>query len=211
MSKSITELICPICNKKFNKETAEIKRQLNKRENAEFYCSKTCANIGAHLKQKNSIITKICPICGKEFKTNNGAKQATFCSRSCASKGSVNENRRNAGKYAAKLNFTKDTHSPDKIQKIMKNRENWKYIELKKFLDFCNKKYEFEYLIDKFIYDLVLFDEKLIIEFDGPEHTYLNEQEKENTAKANGYEMIRIKTKPNIVIQPSVLYSIIKV
>lgn len=196
------------CGKEFEKPLGEVNRRI-KLGSTDFYCCSKCA--GANNKKRtHPIIKKICPVCGKEFETKSGAKEATFCSRSCASKGSVNDARRNAGKYSASINFKSDTHSPEHIQLLLKQREAWKYIEIKKLLEFLEEPFEFEYLIDKYIYDLALTNRHIFIEFDGPEHKYLNENDKENVALQNGWTIVRHTVQPNEVIKPDFLYSILK-
>ena len=195
---------CNTCGKKFDKERKEINRQMKKGKTNNF-CSLSCAAIFNNKRCED--LTKICPICGAIFQTKTGKTEKTYCSRSCASKGSVNNNRREAGKKAAALNFTPDTHNIQSIQKIMKTREAWKYVDIKKFLNFINEPYEFEHILEnQYIYDLVLFQKKIIIEFDGPDHKYLDETTKENLAEKHGYKITRIITKPNTIIKPSELY-----
>ncbi len=207
MANTMIKLICPICKKEFDKRAAEVKRQLKKNSNADFYCCKSCSTVGSHNKQKKSIVKKICPVCGNEFEASTKKKGATFCSRSCASKGSVTNARRNAGKKAAAMNFTPVTHDIRNIQKILKQRESWKYKDIKDFLDFMKESYEFEYILDnKYIYDLVLFNKHIIIEFDGPEHEHINETDKERIAQKFGFNLIRIKVIPNTVIKASDIY-----
>ena len=196
------------CGKEFEKPLGEVNRRI-KLGSTNFYCCAKCAGTN-NSKRIKPIITKVCPVCGNQFETKSGAKEATFCSRSCASKGSVNDARRNAGKKSAIKNFTPDTHNPNTIQKLLKQREEWKYIEIKNFLEFLNESFEFEYLIDKYIYDLALLDRHIFIEFDGPEHKYLNETDKEQVALQNGWKIIRHKVHPNEVIKPDFLYSILK-
>lgn len=196
------------CGKEFEKPLGEVNRRI-KLGSTDFYCCSKCAGVN-NKKRTNPIIKKICPVCSKEFETKSGAKEATFCSRSCASKGSVNDARRNAGRYSASINFKPDTHRPEHIQLLLKQREAWKYIEIKKLLEFLEEPFEFEYLIDKYIYDLALINRHIFIEFDGPEHKYLNENDKENTALQNGWTIIRHTVQPNEVIKPDFLYSILK-
>lgn len=206
MEKTI-ELTCcnPNCGKKFMKPLKEYNRKI-KNNKLEFYCCSKCAGyINHRLKSQN--INKICPVCGKEFTTKDNCKQATFCSRSCASKGSVNQARRNAGKITSQKNFMQDTHNIYTIRNILIKRESWKYCEIKRYLDETGINHQFEYILNEmFIYDLVLFDNEIIIEFDGPEHLYLNESKKEEIANNNGFNLIRINVEPNKIIDLSLIY-----
>lgn len=205
---TMVKLICSNCGIEFEKSLGEYNRRI-KLGSRDFYCSSKCAGKRINEAKKKPIVQKICPVCNQVFSTTAKAKGATYCSRQCASKGSVNENRRRAGRYAAKLNFTPDTHSAYNISKVLKKREAWKYKDIKAFLDFQKENYEFEYAIDGFICDLVLIDRKIAIEFDGPDHNYINELEKENAIINKGFALHRISVKPSTIIHPSVLYGIL--
>lgn len=156
--KTIT-LKCLNCGKSFEKELAEYNRQI-KKDNHNFFCSNSCAAKYNNQKLKKQEKEKICPVCQKKFITKTGVKEKRFCCRSCASKGSVNEKRRQAGKQAAKNNFTPETYGIKNIQNLLRLREAWKYEDIKKYLDNLNVNYEFEYIIENYIYDLALIDKK---------------------------------------------------
>jgi hypothetical protein len=194
---------CSNCGKEFNKPLGEYNRRI-KKGSIDFYCSSKCAGQSINAAKKKPDIEKECPVCHKKFITTTKAKGATYCSRSCASKGSVNEARKEAGRKTSKLNFK--PASVETIVNVLKKREAWKYKELKDFLDFKGEQYEFEYKIDNYIYDLVLFNKKIIIEFDGKEHKYYDETDKNFTAISNGYKLYRIDVQPSSIIHPSVLY-----
>lgn len=130
------------CGKEFDKPLREFNRRI-KLGCVNFYCCSKCVGT-INKKLIKPMITKICQLCGNKFQTKSGSKEATFCSRSCASKGSVNDARRNAGKQSAIKNFTSDTHTPQGIQKLLKKREAWKYVEVKKILEFLKEPFEFE-------------------------------------------------------------------
>lgn len=208
MGDTMINLKCPECGNSFFKRKAEVTRQLKKNPNTQFYCCQKCAIIGGHKKQQNPIVTKTCPVCKELFATKSGAKEATFCSRSCASKGSVTEARRQAGRYAAELNFTPETHNIINIQKVLKEREAWKYEKIKIVLDFLHANYEFEYLMGNYIYDLAIFDKGILVEFDGPDHRYCDDTNKYNNTLYNGWYVYRINVNPNEIIDPSFLYSL---
>lgn len=95
--------------------------------------------------------------------------------------------------------------SVNNIQQVLKQREAWKYADLKMYLDNNNISHEFEYLVgEHFIYDLVLFDYRTLVEFDGKCHNtrkmMMDDFEKDTVAEENGYDMIRIRTDDNLVI-----------
>ena len=52
-----------------------------------FFCCLSCSANYNNQNKKNDTITKVCPVCNNKFVTKEGSKEATFCSRSCASKG----------------------------------------------------------------------------------------------------------------------------
>lgn len=203
-----TMLICTNCGNSFQKNNGEYNRQL-KRGRTNFFCSCKCAAKWANKSRKKPNIMKICPVCNKAFIATTKAKSATFCSRSCASKGSVNDARREAGRKSAADHPIKS--DIDSISNILKRREAWKYEKLTSFLDFIDEKYEFERIIGHYVYDLVLIDRKMIFEFDGPNHKYLDtDKDKTDNALQRGYILYRISVKPNTVIDPTVLYKFLK-
>ena len=211
MGATMIRIKCPICGKEFEKVGYEVTRQIKKNPNTQFYCGPVCATIGAHEKQKNPNVTKTCPVCGKLFVTKSGAKESTFCSRSCASAGSVTEARRNAGRKAAEINFTPETHTIQNMQYILKQREAWKYLLIKNVLDFLGIQYEFECIVGNYIYDLALFDKKLLVEFDGPDHNYDNNYAKNINAGVNYWNILRISVEPAQIINPSFLLQLYNV
>lgn len=215
MGKSVTTLICPVCGKEFVKEIAEIRRRQKKCGiDVQFYCSASCSGKGVGERIRKPTVIKICPTCGKEFESTTKAKAATFCSRSCASKGSVNEARREAGRKAAAANFIYDL---SQIQYALLTRDGWKYVELDKYLNSINEPHEFEYILGKYheharIYDLALTERKILIEFDEPHHRYTEDDDglKDEHARKYGFEVKRIQIDTHTVIDPSCIYEFLK-
>lgn len=215
MGRTTINLICPTCGKEFAKDLAEIKRQ-RKRKGLEvnFYCSAKCSGIAVGNRARKPTVIKTCPVCGKEFESTTKAKSATFCSRSCASKGSVNEARREAGRKAAAANFTYDL---SQIQYALLTRDGWKYVKLDKYLNSINEPHEFEYILGKYheharIYDLALTERKILIEFDEPHHRYTEDDDglKDEHARKYGFEVKRIQIDTHTVIDPSCIYEFLK-
>ncbi len=201
------ECKCANCGKLFKKSKPEYNRRIAK-GSINFYCCRKCAGIKINADKKKPDVDKICPICGVKFQTSSREKGATFCSRSCASKGSVTLARTQAGRKAAELG--RISNPPlEQIQRVLKSREQWKYEELKSILDKNNEAYEFEYRINQYIYDLVLTKKKIIIEFDGPDHKVEsvkeNDKNKEFFAINKGYRYIRIPVIPNSLIPATIL------
>jgi len=193
---TLVKLFCNYCGFEFLKEDREIKRRLKKDPNVKFYCSISCASY-ARSEFSIKIETKICPMCKQEFKCkiSNKKTNKTFCSRECASLGSVTEARRNnSGQIAL-------PHNINIVAASLRSRENWKYQSLQKYLDQKNIVHQFEFVIENSIYDLALIDKKILIEFDGPYHQWLDsDTQKSILAKSNGWNIVRIITEANFEI-----------
>jgi very-short-patch-repair endonuclease len=86
-------------------------------------------------------------------------------------------------------------------EKTLKIREGEKYASLVVTLKQRGVLYEFEYRIGDVIFDLALLDRKLLVEFDGPYHTWkgqvLRDGEKDQIAKRNGWNLLRVVTETN--------------
>lgn len=208
MAQKTIKLICCECENEFERSYAEYKRQVNKGRK-DFYCGLKCCNKALNRQRKYPTITKICPICGNSFTTTIKKRQnATFCSRSCASKGSVNDARRLAGKIASQNNFIKgDIY---RIASILKNREDWRYADIKQFLEQHNEPYEFESILQNYIYDLYLPNRNIYIEFDEPYHKYIDETDKNATVELANCILYRIPIKSGTIIDHSLIADYIK-
>ena len=178
-----------------------------------FYCSLSCAAKKANAERPTARVPveKICPHCGETFETLTGAKSSTFCSRSCASAGSVTDKRRNLAGAAGKLNLLHDVAT---IASSLRSREWWKYKQLAFVLDRLEEAYEFEHVVGNNIHDLALLDKRVIVEFDGISHESGQQKEadvlRDKEAQDAGWEVHRICVPPNQVIQPSVLSDIVQ-
>ena len=188
-------MTCFWCKGDFNIPKKEHTRQ-TKRGREHFFCSLNCAAFYANSKKGNlrKKIKKVCPHCGHSFDTMSGSKEATFCSRSCASAGSVTEKRREAGR-----NFYKNKcpHSLQQMAKSLRSREWRKYKHTDEVLNKINIKHLFEYAIEEIgIFDLAIFEQKILIEFDGEYHNNLKQQVLDQTkdalAIADGWNVIRV-------------------
>lgn len=201
MSQSMIDCICEWCGESFQKVLAEFKR--SERIGRKHFCSLSCGAKDQNSKIKAKEVVKICPECKKKFVSTTKKKAATFCSRSCASKGSMNEDRRLAQREAG-LRFVDNLISTDEV---LKRREAWKYELLKKALD--GRDHEFEYALENSVFDLALFDKKILVEFDGPYHK-LDSQierdlEKDAIAARNGFLVIRRTVAQAQVILPETI------
>ncbi len=178
-----------------------------------FFCNLSCSAHYINSKREDLIkkIKEICPVCENKFETCTGKNKRIFCSRSCASKGSVTDKRRKKAREIGLKNKNKINLIP--CEETLRLREGWKYELIEKILKSKKVKYQFEYRINDYIYDLAIFKTKLLFEFDGAYHTGKKQLERDEIkdciAKENGWNIIRIKTGDNEVIKPYFLYKYI--
>jgi very-short-patch-repair endonuclease len=192
---------CAYCDKLFDKETKEYNRKIKKGK-TKFYCDNVCSGFN----QPNgipTIETKECEYCHTPFTINaNIAKdrKLRFCSRECASAGSVTECRRAAASIAGKKTGTKNCLGNFiSTAETLRIREAPKYKEIESYLQTIGINHMFEMPLDKFVFDLCLLDQKLLIEFDGPYHKETETQkitdaDKNQCARSHGYQITRIPT-----------------
>ena len=199
------KIFCNYCGNEVFKEPKEINRQLKKNANAKFYCNNTCSGL-----DKGKYIIKQCPVCNNYFecKISNKRTNKTFCSRECASAGSITKARIEAGRKVGLLHNA--SNSLDLTASSLRSRESWKYKKIKQYLIDNKINYQFEYVIEKFIYDLALIDLKILIEFDGPYHEWLDDNNKDILALSYNWKIIRIKTEPNTEIEIDKLVRILQ-
>ena len=178
-----------------------------------FFCNNSCSAFYFNAQHGHGFSDKEgnCGFCEKTFISKRvHGKYITFCSRSCASAGSVNDSRREAARKVAlgsDGNFSKNWGN---IAGLMKKRETWRYVDLEEALG--AELHEFECEFGGFLYDLFLPHRRVVVEFDGTYHTGPKQKRidhiKDLVAKLFGYNVIRIKTEGNGVIPSSVLQSI---
>jgi very-short-patch-repair endonuclease len=203
------KLFCDYCGFEFDKEQKEIKRKLKLDSNSKFYCSLICAGYGKPKIKQIKYEEKICPKCHIKFTCNVLDKKTnrTFCSRECASSGSVSEKRIQAGR---KLGLDKNSHTTNIVAASLRSREMWKYIQINNELIERKINYQFEYVIENSIFDLALIDLKILIEFDGPYHKWLESDRcKTELADNYGWKLIRIETEANEEIKINKIENII--
>lgn len=194
---------CKFCDKTFNILTKEFNRQTKKGRDY-FFCSLSC--VAKFVKFKAGIypVTKCCKYCNKEFPSSTKKKSSVFCSRSCASAGSMTDYRRKkaieiGNRYKHKLDY-----SLNNVANILRKKEGYKYKFLEGYLLNIQEKHIFEFVVGQYIFDLCLIDRRVLIEFDSPYHKNPKQQEKdykkEKCASDNGWCIFRILTKYNMVI-----------
>jgi very-short-patch-repair endonuclease len=206
------DLKCSWCNSAFKINSSEYNRCI-KRGQKFFFCSRSCCAKKRECEQpdKKIEIEKTCPYCKKKFKTMTGAKSNTFCSRGCASAGSMSEDRRLAQSLGGKSTESVENLIP--VEETLKLREAWKYVKLKEFLEFQKECFEFEYRLEDYVFDLALIERKIFVEFDSVYHGSRDQIDidtaKDVCAIKNGWKVIRKKTINNIVFDINILYDVL--
>lgn len=206
------ELNCGFCAKTFTGKKAEITRQQRKGR-SEFFCCQSCAAHASNLARKSIPVLKICQQCASSFASTTSVKAAQFfCSRSCASKGSVTEYRRQRAREIGKLNAYAVT-SPDSHAKALASREGWKYVELAVWLICQDIDHKFEYPVDCWVFDLALPKLKVFVEFDGKYHENAQQKEldtaKDRSAQFIGWRVIRVNCEAAKIIPASIISSVL--
>jgi len=198
---SSVPLECSYCSKPFLLSKAEYNRQVRKGRER-FFCSRSCSAKYGNDNRENRTreIEKTCPYCDKSFKTRTGKTEATFCSRGCASAGSVTKYRREKAREMGSQNVGA-INDIAVIAKGLRTRESWKYEELKKFFLSRGERFEPEYPLGRYVFDLALPDRKLFLEFDGKDHEWTvmaqKDAEKDEFAESKGWKVVRIRVNKN--------------
>jgi len=198
---------CEWCGETTEKPVKEVNRA--RRLERRFFCSLSCSARAGNEARKPKEVVKKCPHCGRRFKSSTKKKAARFCSRSCASAGSMSESRREAQRRAGHAAVATGRSNLISIADTLKLREAWKYAALKEVLDRQGRSYEFEYPVEHWVFDLALLDEKVLVEFDGPYHrterqTSLDDQ-KDEVGRAAGFVVIRRCVQSASIIHPNTI------
>ena len=95
----------------------------------------------------------------------------------------------------------------------LKIREKYKYVLLEEFLNKSKVQYEFEFTLGNYVFDLLLFEEKIFIEFDSSYHNTMRQKKidvkKEELATKNGFHVIRRRVGVGEIIDPFVLLGVV--
>jgi very-short-patch-repair endonuclease len=87
---------------------------------------------------------------------------------------------------------------------VLKKREDWKYALLRASLG--ARPHEFEYELGGYVFDLVLLDTRVLVEFDGPYHRYepqlAIDARKSEIAAMNGFTLERRTVAAAVVLSP---------
>jgi len=204
---------CAYCGKEFEASAYEVKRWIG-RGRDRFFCGLSCtAKFGNDARgNRRKKICKTCLVCGREFETFTGRHEGMFCSRSCASKGSVTNKRREKAREMGKKNVGSMLDIEVKA-KGLRTRESWKYAVVEEFLKNKEEAYKFEFPLEEWVFDLALLKRKVLIEFDGNYHQDACQRKidfsKDAAAAKNGWFVIRVKTKESEVISSDIVVGVI--
>jgi very-short-patch-repair endonuclease len=194
------EIQCDGCGAKVLKSASEFNR--SKRLGRKMFCSLSCTALTMNAPRKSKEIIMVCPGCGKTFITTTHNKAKRHCSRSCASSSSMSEERRSSQRLGGILQKGNLLTASE----TLKRREKWKYSAIRDVLVNNNRKFELEYKIEEYVFDLALLDVRILVEFDGPYHFCETQkkldQEKELTAKKYGFSVVRRKVIAAKIIDP---------
>jgi very-short-patch-repair endonuclease len=190
-------LSCHYCNREFQKPLNEYNRRIRE-GHTRFYCTLSCCWKQLNEERDNicPVVTRRCPYCGNEFTVKATARSKVFCSRSCASAGSVTEYRSLRAREALANNGRAHMGDIGKLRTILIKREAYKYTALSEYLRIREIKHQFEFVLGRWIYDLALVEYNALIEFDGLYHKRevqrKLDKEKDRDAAKNGYKVIRV-------------------
>lgn len=209
------KLSCGWCGQEFELRNAEYNRQ-RRQGRSVFFCSISCAAYCNESRKphRHVPVVKVCPTCGREFDALTGPRSPRFCSRSCASKGSVTECRRRKAREVARLNSA--FRLPGARAKAQRAREAWKYVDLRGYLESTGQQFTFEYPLPgtSYIYDLALPDSGILVEFDSRHHASStqreNDHKKDLAAALVGWQLVRVATPINQVIAASALRAVLE-
>lgn len=187
-----TTIICPQCGNKAERPRGEVNR--SRRLGRPVFCTQKCAATHSNASKKSVVFTTDCPYCNTPFTTSTHNKAAKFCSPSCASKGSMTEERRAAQRLGG-IARVGNLNTPEETLKL---REASKYSAVRAELTRREIPHEFEYRIGDVIFDLALTDRKLLVEFDGPYHRdrtqLVHDGAKDDVARLQGWCVLRVTT-----------------
>ncbi len=204
-------LVCSWCGDKFQLRVAEFNRR-TKLGKTRFFCCQSCASYHQSEGRENKRVplAKKCPYCKKTFKTISGSKSPTYCSRRCASAGSVTTKRREAGG-----NNPGNINTIQVIADGLRSREWRKYVKLDAYLRRKKVAHAFEFPLPstRCIFDLALVDLKILVEFDGPHHSSSRnrrtDQKKDSVAKRRGWRVVRVSDKKGKALSPRCLRKVL--
>lgn len=207
MGRKMMEVHCqnPECGKLHPKPKSEIVRST--RLGRGLYCSRSCSITHANrVLGRTAVLEKrLCKVCGEEFEALGKAKSRITCNEDCAnvlrykrmSPGAKERQRAGARKSARIEPLLRSARG-------LKTREAWKYVAVRELLEKRGFSFEFEEPVGPYVVDLILYKEKVIVEFDGPYHETAEVKEtdieRNRYLLSRGWRVFRIATKQAEVI-----------
>jgi very-short-patch-repair endonuclease len=197
-------IVCAWCKCEKEIPDKEYRRQIRRgRLPDRFFCGLSCgAKFSRRCQYEPLPDIRVCLYCGQEFRVVDNRLPNRFCSRSCASAGSVTDYRREKASQIGKTSTNLIS-----VDETLKRREAWKYEKIAEFLSKEQIIHEFEFFLDGYVFDLAIPCLGILIEFDGIYHEWATQKEvdikKERVAEAYGWRLFRIPEAG--VIDPSSL------
>ncbi len=198
------ETTCGYCGKSVLKDKREFTRST--KLGRPMYCGLKCNAHARNAPKRAPEIERTCP-CGQKFMTTTRVKAPVHCSSFCAHSYSYTPRTvSNEGLEAKRAAGLAHADNLSSCAEVLKRREGWKYERLREVLK--NRPHEFEYELEGYVFDLVLFDIHTLVEFDGPYHAGKQlevDAEKERFAVARGFRVERRSVQPSSIIQPETI------
>lgn len=201
---SFTEVTCVYCEVRFMKDNREVNRA--QRKGLRHFCTRSCAAaFGADQKRASTVVLTCA--CGSTFQSTTLSKAKKHCSRSCAARFSSSDQQRAAQRRAGHKMIGNLIRSSD----LLRRRESWKYVDLRRALQ--GRAHTFEFEVGGAVFDLALHDTRVVVEFDGPYHCGPKQRavdaKKDKIAEQNGFRVERRAVRPNQVISSDLIADLI--
>lgn len=202
------DIYCTGCGLPVTKELKEVTRQ-RKNGNYKFYCNSKCFGL-SNVKLVRSEY-RFCEFCNNLFLTDY-TTDTRHCSRGCASANSVTDYRREKAREIGLNAINGNLLKGREISVValgLRTREMWKYVEIEALLNKNYLEHQFEYPLERYVYDLALYWDRILIEFDSMYHNGNSQiqidKEKELLANSYNWRVVRIQTDYNNVIPGQVI------
>lgn len=209
-----TTITCTECGQTHEIAKKEYNRKIKKGK-TNFFCSLNCGadydnreNPRFDPEQIKPKINKECPYCGTEFITKESSKERVYCSQFCSNK-IITEKQKRIGRV---MGLKHKNNLSDTAHTLLK-REWPKYSQLSELLNSMGINHRFEVRIKNCIFDMLLKDYDLLVEFDGPDHDIgeqkQKDKQKEQIAHKCGYKVTRIPTEIKTAIEPEPVLNLV--
>ena len=122
-----TTVQCAFCKANIEKDMREYNRST--KLGRLFFCNLSCSARASNALKQAVVVTVFCP-CGREVSTTTKARAPSHCSRACASRFSMTDERREAQRAGGHLKVGNLLSTAE----ALKQREHWKYAALEPLL-----------------------------------------------------------------------------